>query len=442
MDGNGLFDYSSLSAGIPLSQFTSAISRAVNSSPDLFGAWVIAELSDVRVAGGHCYLELIEKNTSGQTVAKLRATIWQSTFSNLRRKFFQATRQEITTGLKVLVKGNATHHSLYGLAFNITDIDPSYTMGDLERLRKEILLRLSNEGILNLNKQRVLPLAPQKIAVISAEGAAGYGDFINHLTSNQEGFVFYPCLFPCSMQGERVSSSIREAIQFIEIMIDFWDCIVIVRGGGATTDLNGFDDYELAKAVAQCGLPVIVGIGHERDRNVLDDVAHTSVKTPTAVAGFFIDRLREAYDKVLVMADRLRQAATDKMRGEERHLASVESIIPQLALRRLSDNKARLRSLADRIPIMVSGRIGREKAKLIGKSEMIGSLAKAVITKNYQKIDSIENLLKVLDPSNTLKRGYSITRVNGKAVKDESSLNKDAIITTRLYRGEIKSKVL
>ena len=430
---------SELPSGIPLSQFTAAITNAVAGAPGLSGVWITAELSDVRLSGGHCYMELIEKNAAGQTIAKLRATIWRSTYYQIRQKFFSATQREISTGIKALVKGSATHHSVFGLSFNITDIDPSYTIGDLERLRREILMRLHKEGLAMKNKSLALPMAPQKIAVISAEGAAGYGDFINHLTGNSEGFVFYPCLFNCVMQGDRVSESIREALQLIESTADIWDCVVIVRGGGATTELNGFDDYDLAKAVATCGLPVIVGIGHERDRNVLDEIAHTSLKTPTAVAGFFIDRLRSAYDNVLSLTDKLRVYSTELMRGEERRISTIYGLIPQLALRRMEDTKNKLQTISGKLPIMIEGRIGKEHLRLNNSVNVLGNVSAFRIEKSRQAINTFESLIKVLDPNNTLLRGYSITRINGKAVKSIKNIAPGDVLTTTLPDGEIRS---
>lgn len=451
------------SKGIPLSRYTAAITNAIGMAPGLSGIWVTAELSDVRTSGGHCYMELIEKNEAGQTVAKLRATIWKSTFLQLRQKFYSATQRDIATGIKALVRGSATHHSIYGLSFNITDIDPSYTIGDMERIRREIVMKLQKEGVAYLNKSLSLPLAPQKIAVISAEGAAGYGDFINHLTGNTDGFVFYPCLFPCVMQGDKVSESIRTVLQLIEATADVWDCVAIVRGGGATTDLNGFDDYELARAVATCGLPVVVGIGHERDRNVLDEIAHTSVKTPTAVAGFFIDRMREAYDKVLLIAERLRTYSGDHIRGEERRLSTIHALIPQLALRRMEDAKSRLHALTGKLPLMTQNRLSNERVKLqsavamisnfsssrINKEGlkldnalmMISNLTSNIISGNVQKLAAVESLIKVLDPINTLKRGYSVTRINGKAIKSKNEIHSGDIVSTQFSDGTIQSKI-
>lgn len=434
-----LFSSEDMPAGIPLSQFTAAITNTVARAPMLSGVWVIAELSDVRIAGGHCYMELIEKDAAGQTVAKLRANIWRNTFLPLRQKFLKATQKEISTGMKALVKGSATHHSIYGLSFNITDIDPSYTVGDIERLRREIIQKLQKEGIAYKNKSLAIPSAPQRIAVISAAGAAGYGDFINHLTENQEGFVFYPCLFPCMMQGDRVADSVISALRQIESTADMWDCVAIVRGGGATTDLIGFDNYELAKAVALCGLPIVVGIGHERDRNVLDEIANTSLKTPTAVAGFFIDQARQAYDRILGAAERIRTFAIELMRGEERRFNVASTAIPQLALRRLEEAKSGIKSIAEKLPLLSQGRLGRERVKLDSIINMLGNLSKNRIQQNRQHIESLESLVKVLDPINTLQRGYSVTRINGKAVKSVNEISPGDILTTTLTDGEIRS---
>lgn len=409
-------------------------------------------------------MELIEKNESGQTIAKLRATIWRSAYPYLRQKFFQATQRDISTGIKAMVKGSANHHSVFGLSFNIVDIDPSYTMGDLERIRREILMKLAKEGLLDKNKGLPLPLLPQKIAVISAEGAAGYGDFMNQLTSNPEGFKFYPFLFPSVMQGERVSESIRNAILLIESTAEMWDCIVIVRGGGATTDMTGFDDYELARAIATCGLPVIVGIGHERDRNVLDDVANTSLKTPTAVAGFLVDRARLAYERMIGLADRIRIYSTEMIRGEERRLSAIQGSIPHLLMRRLEEAGSRLNSISGKLPLLTARRIGNESVKLDGilKSipqlvsskisrqnlkleslqSMLGNFSTIQVNKAMREIDNFESLVKVLDPNNTLRRGYSITRINGKAQKKADELKEGDVITTILASGEIKSRVI
>lgn len=447
-----------------LSQFTTAIGNAVRMSPALQGAWVVAELSDVRVNGGHCYMELIEKNASGQTVAKLRATIWAQRFQYIRQKFIAATGREVMTGMKVMLYGAAAHHSLYGLSFSVGDIDPSYTLGDMERLRREILERLYREGVIGRNRALMMPEAPQRIAVISAEGAAGYGDFINQLTGNADGFVFYPFLFPAVMQGDRTSGSVRAALELIEQTIDLWDCVAIVRGGGATTDLNGFDDYELARAVAMFPLPVVVGIGHERDRTVLDEIAHTRMKTPTAVAAFFTDTLRNSYSRVRTSVDVIMRYSADRLQGEQRRVANIEVMLPAIADARLKAARAELERDMTKIPMLVSARLVSASGKLdiLGKMvevQAVAQTAKAnqklydireklalasanLLKRENARIVNLEGMIEVLSPDNTLKRGYSITRINGRAVTDASRLKKGDEIVTRLYDGEVKSEVI
>lgn len=446
-----------------LLQLTTAIGNAVRMTPALQGTWVTAELSDVRVSGGHCYMELIEKNQAGQTVAKLRAAIWASRLTPLRRKFYQATGRDIATGMKVMLFGAATHHPLYGLSFTINDIDPSYTLGDMERLRREILTRLHSEGILNRNREVDMPEAPQRIAVISAEGAAGYGDFISQLEGNPYGFVFYPCLFPAVMQGERTSASVREALEFIEQTIDLWDCVAIVRGGGATTDLNGFDDYELAKAVATFPLPIVVGIGHERDRTVLDEIAHTRMKTPTAVAAFFIDTLHSASDHVGNLIDIIVRQAADRLTGEERRLANCQAMIPVLANARLAASQALLDKTIARLPALAASRIASAKGHLdtlsrlaetisanqtkrasLRLDDLTGRLSTAasnMLRREEQRLEGLKGMVCALSPDNTLRRGYSITRINGKAITDASAVKSGDVVETTLHSGIIRSTV-
>lgn len=429
-------------AAMSLSDYTAAIGNAIRVTPQLQGAWVTAELSDVRYSGGHCYMELIEKNAAGQTVAKLRANIWASRVQHLRRKFFNATQRDIVTGMKVMVYGSATHHSLYGLSFTINDIDPSYTLGDMERLRREILMRLQREGVINNNRNRSMSPAPQRIAVISAEGAAGYGDFINQLSSNSDGFIFYPSLFPAVMQGERTSASVREALDCIEQTAADWDCVAIVRGGGATTDLNGFDDYDLAFRVATFPLPIVVGIGHERDRTVLDEIAHTRMKTPTAVAAFFIDTLRTAWTEVWQSADRVARYAADRLAGEIRRLDAAETMLPSLVNTRITAARARLEMEMGRIPALVDVRIGAARGRLDTLGRLTEMSAGVALRQSLAKIDNLAGLVEVLSPSNTLRRGYSITRINGRTITDAASVRPGDILETQLRNGTLRSGVI
>lgn len=433
--------FSQSPAAMSLVEYTTVIGNAIRKTPQLQGAWVMAELSDLRYNGGHCYMELIEKNEAGQTVAKLRANIWASRVPHIRNKFFHATQRDISTGMKVMVYGAAGHHSVYGLSFTINDIDPSYTLGDMERIRREILMRLQKEGVMEYNKQVYMSPVPQRIAVISAEGAAGFGDFMNQLSCNSDGFVFYPFLFPAIMQGDRTSASVRAALDMVEQTIDLWDCVAIVRGGGATTDLNGFDDYDLAYRIATFPLPVVVGIGHERDRTVLDEIAHTRMKTPTAVAAFFIDKLRSAYSTVGQLVQGIVRYSSERLLGESRRLNNAETMIPALAEARLTAAKARLDRELTRIPVLVESRLISAKGRVDTIGRVITMAADSVLKHSADKLESLSGMIDVLSPSNTLRRGYSITRINGHAVTDVTDIKPGDVLETQFNHGIIHSEV-
>lgn len=424
-----------------LSELTQALGDTLRANMALQGVWVTAELSDLRVSGGHCYVELIEKNEAGATVARLRANIWQSIFARLRLKFEKATGRPLAGGLKVLLRGSVTHHNLYGLSLNVIDIDPSYTLGDLERLRREILATLMREGTAGYNKSLPMPEAPQRVAVISAAGAAGYGDFCAQLTQNPQGFAFYPHLFPAVMQGERTSLSVREALERIEMTIDLWDCVVIIRGGGSTSDLNGFDDLELARAVATFPLPVIVGIGHERDRTVLDELAHTRMKTPTAVAAFLIDRVQTAFDTAATLARQAASYATERLAGEQRRLTNASAMLATAARTRIVEAGARLSRLGAAIPAAAASKTERARASLDAAARLLKAACQNRTDQERKRLESLKSLVSALDPQRTLARGYSIVRTEGHAVTDASALKPGATLSITLAKGSAEAEV-
>lgn len=446
---------------LSLTQLSQYVSNAIRQVPQ--NVWVTAEIVDLRSSGGHGYMELLEKDAKGATVAKMRANIWRNSLDYIRRKFYAATGHDLSNGIKVMLCGTVIYHQQYGIAFSVSDIDPSYTLGDLERLRREILERLHREGILNLNKQIAMPAAPQRIAVISAAGAAGYGDFINQLADSPEHLQFYPCLFPAVMQGDKTSMSVREALARIEMSVDFWDCVVIIRGGGATSDLNGFDDYELAKTVATYPLPVIVGIGHERDRTVLDEIACVRCKTPTAVAAYLIDALRGALRHSYEVADSITRIAQERIAYEKQRLAQFATMTPTLATQRLSAARMALDYIGKTLPQLATNITTRETSRLDMIAQRIRSASEMPIMRGHQQLESImqqlrqstqlpidrqrqtltriSSLIEVLSPDNTLRRGYSITRHDGKAVRDASTLPPGTRIETILHSGSIISVV-
>lgn len=447
-----------------LSAFSRFVAQAMSREPVLMGAWVVAEISDMAERGGHCYMTLIEKDASGTTVARMRANIWANRYLHIKNKFLYATQRELTNGMKVMFYGGANYHPNYGLSFNIGDIEPSFTMGDLERIRREILAALQREGILNRNRSLTFSDPPRKIAIISSATAAGYGDFMNQLQHNSSGVEFNTLLFPAIMQGDRTAQSVMAALDLVEqtSSIMQWDCVVIIRGGGATTDMNGFDDLNLARRVATFPIPVIVGIGHERDRCVLDEIACVRCKTPTAVAAWLSDTAGMAWQRVCDLTSRIASFATERLKGEHIRLQSIETMIPSLADARIRNARIRLQSLSALIPSAAREATSKEKIRLEGitttlrmasrmriqkeypllesMAESVRTAAISMLEKEKTRIDSLCRLTEVLSPTSTLKRGYSITRVNGKAVTDPKTVKPGDIIETQTAQGMIISK--
>ena len=449
---------------LSLRQYTSEIANSIRTNPVLQSRWVIAELSDVSERGGHCYMELVEKDDRGVTIARLRGTIWANNFAyKIKPKFEQITGQKFKSGLKVMLFGSASFHEQYGLSFNITDVDPSFTIGDMERIRREIIETLTREGVVNCNKMLQMPRVPQRIAIISAKGAAGYGDFMNQLQSNPVGFKFYTHLFEATMQGETTSNSVIKALNDIEMTIDLWDCVVIIRGGGATSDLNGFDNLELARRVATFALPVVVGIGHERDRTVLDDIANVRVKTPTAAAEWLIMCAQQTLDQALALANQVARYVKDRTSGASKQLSHIEGTIPIIAKQQIIKSKSNLAAIASALPYMTKnkilsanrtidalardvqhsaiGKISAAQTYLKTMSDALANAAPKAIANQDKRLKALENIVEALSPQKTLRRGFSLTKVNGKTVKSIDQLADNDVITTYIADGEITSVV-
>lgn len=383
--------------------------------------WIQAELSDVRINSvGHCYVEFVQKESrTGSLVAKARGTVWNNVFRLLHPYFERETGQPFIAGIKVLVLVKVEFHELYGYSLTVLDIDPSYTMGDMVRHRREILHQLEEEGVLTLNKELPLPTLPQRIAVISASTAAGYGDFCNQLASNPYGLQFHYTLFPAIMQGNKVEESILNALDRIHDTLEEWDVVVIIRGGGAVSDLSGFDTYLLASACAQFPLPIITGIGHERDDTVLDMVAHTRVKTPTAAAGFLIDRAHEAAMRLETLAETMRTMVIAKLESQQRKLADMILRIPHTATSRMMSERESLTRLWGRATAATA---------LMLQAEHHRSLLMA------QRIEAC-------DIERILTRGFSITTVNGQVVTNVATLQTGDLVHTRLAKGTMVSEI-
>ena len=422
--------------GMTLSEFNARIERHVNGVPSLQNQWVIAETSDLRLnRSGHCYTELIEKDDRGTTIAKIGAAIWAGTYRDLYNKFLRSTGQVLATGMKVMVKVTVNFHSLYGMKVVINDIDPNYTLGDMARQRQEIINRLTAEGIIDLNKELPWPEVPQRIAIISAEGAAGYGDFMNQLTGNPYGLQFYTCLFNAVMQGAQTVPTVMAAMDRINRHIDLFDCVVIIRGGGATSELNSFDNYDLASYVANFPIPVIVGIGHERDVTVLDYVAALHVKTPTAAAETLIQRGTTALVHLDELQDAVVTAVRDTVGQAREHLAFFTTMIPAAARHLIDTNRIRLDNHARNIPFAAKGLIVNQRTRLERAVERMGDTVSRALQREQQRLVALGDKATLLSPVNTLQRGYSLVRLGDKCVTAADQLHSGDQITVQFATG-------
>ena len=408
--------------------------------PDTY--WVRAEMSDVRENGasGHCYLEFIEKDPrSGQLLAKVRGAIWAKTFRLLKPYFEMETGQRFVSGLKVLVRVTVDFHELYGLSLTVVDIDPAYTLGDMARKRLEIIRQLQEEGVFELNKELPLPLLPRRIALISSPTAAGYEDFMNQLTHNRAGYPFYVKLFPALMQGERTEESVIAALDRIYAHQELFDVVALLRGGGATSDLNSFDSYLLAANCAQFPLPILTGIGHERDDTVVDLVAHTRLKTPTAVAEFLIARMDQAAQTVEELQQTMTQSASMRLLQEKQRLQSYATRFPALVGQRMERNRTLLHQLSAKLPTMAQGFVERKRAMV---DRLVMQLRNATTTHLAEKqrfLQLQEQFVRMASPDYILRRGYSLTLREGKIIKRAEELQAGEELTTRFMDGEVKS---
>ncbi len=426
---------------ISLLEFNARIKRLLMSA-DVQRCWVVAELSDVAVRGGHCYMELVQKDESNTRIlAKSRAIIWANTYVRLKYEFESATGLQLASGIKLMVEVSVNYHEQFGLSLIISNINPDYTLGGMARKRQEIIRRLTEEGIINMNKELGWTDVPQRVAVISAEGAAGYGDFMNQLNNNTLGIKFYTRLFPAVMQGDRTVPTILAALDSINSNSDMFDCVVVIRGGGATSELHCFDNYELAAYIAQFPIPVIVGIGHERDVTVLDEVAAMRVKTPTAAAEWLISRGEAALKHVNDLSNMVVTLVRNYMSHANEQLAYYGSTVPLVARNVVNSAGEKLRHYTQSIPICVQNRLSSSRNQLVYMFQSMKQAGEQRILREKVQLKSIEDKIHILSPQNTLKRGYSLTVKDGKAVTDASLLKPGDRLTTMLANGNVNTIV-
>ena len=404
--------------------------------------WVQAEIAELRV-NRHCYMELVQKEArGGGIVAKARAQVWANRWAFIKPMFEQVTGQTLAAGMQVMLKVEVTFHELYGYSLNVTDIDPTYTLGDLARHRQEILRQLAEEGIDTMNKELPLPRLLQRIAVISSASAAGYGDFCNQLNNNQRGLAFKTELFQAVMQGNEVENSVVDALNRIAARLDEWDVVVIIRGGGATSDLQGFDSLLLAENVAQFPLPIITGIGHERDDTVIDLIAHTRVKTPTAAAEFLIHHQEQELDMLEDLSARLTDRISQLLYDETTRLKMLASKIPMLFSTVKAREEVRLHRLSASMANSSIQRLEQAKGRVELMNQQLSLYTSALLQGERKHIELMESKLQSAHPNRILQLGFSITRVGGKALKDVDEVKEGDEIETTLASGTFKSTII
>ena len=434
------------------------------SMPQMF--WVAAEISEITInSSGHCYLELIEKHPDEKNIrARIRAIIWNSRFGFIRSFFENITGETLKGGLKILVKAKVEYHEVYGLSLVINDIDPAFTLGEMAVKRQLIIKKLEEEGVFSMNRELDFPLLPQRIAVISSKNAAGYTDFINHLTGNSFGYIFYTALIETPMQGTETEQGVIDALDKIALHAGLFDLVVIIRGGGSQTDLSWFDSYGIAYHVTQFPLPVITGIGHEKNMSVTDLVANKSLITPTAVADFLIDNMTTAENELNEMSSGIRDMARIIIEENRSRIETCSIKLLPLARIMISASREKLsgkvmelirtgREYNFRSGVLTANLISRlsssaktvasdSKRAVEAKKQNLISYTLNAVSNNRNKLNGFDNMLKILDPEKILRRGYTITTLNGKILKSRDQLNRDDIIDTRFSDGSLTSKVM
>lgn len=404
--------------------------------------WVEAEISEMREVRGHCYMELVQKDMAGNTpVAKASAKCWKNKWALLRPYFERNANQMLRAGLKVRLLVYADFHEAYGFSWIITNIDPTFTLGDMARKRLEIVRMLKEQGVFDLQKDFRLPLFAQRVAVISSEQAAGYGDFCRHLHDNDWHLHFSVQLFAATMQGEGVESSVIAALDAINERINSFDVVVIIRGGGATSDLSGFDSLPLAESVANFPLPIITGIGHDRDESVLDMVAFLRVKTPTATAALLVEHLANTLQRITDAQEEMLHLVQRRMELERVRMARLAEKVPMLFSLVRTRQEKRFENMALRMQNTITTTLQRQDLRLQRLSMALPTHAERLLTKAAHRLELLQQAVKSHDPSLLLAKGYSITTCGGKVVRNANDVQKGDVIVTQLQKGKVKSVV-
>lgn len=405
--------------------------------------WVEAELADATERRGHLYLDLVQKDEHSATpIARASARCWASVWASVRPRFERTTRQRLTAGMKVLLRVYPQFHQAYGFSWIVTDIDPTYTLGDMQRQRQEIIDRLKRDGVFDMQRELTLPMFCQRIAVISSATAAGFGDFCNHLQHNDYGFHFAVELFPAIMQGEQVEPTVISALDSINSRIDDFDCVVIIRGGGATVDMSGFNTLLLAENVANFPLPIITGIGHDRDESIIDMISFMQVKTPTAAAAFLIERLLNVSERITAATSSITRCVQEKLKYERIRLTALSTRIPILFSLTKTRQLSIIDSLTQRMTAAVQQDIRQRQHQLQIAAQRLAPATQRTMQQEQHRLQMLTQRTAALDPAAILRRGFSMTLCNGRFVTDASQMKNGDIMETRLANGTILSRVI
>lgn len=403
--------------------------------------WIVAELSEVRPSPrGHCYVAFVQKDEhSGMLVAKATGTIWRQTYALLAPAFERATGSPLRAGMKVLVCVSVTFHELYGMSLNVTDIDASYSLGEVARRRREIIAQLEADGVLTLNKELPLPRPLRRIAVISSATAAGYGDFCRQL--QQSGWGFHTALFPATMQGDEVEESIIAALDAIAAEADQWDAVAIIRGGGAVSDLHGFDAYLLAANVAQFPLPVLTGIGHERDETVIDLVACQRLKTPTAVAAWLISLRQDEAAALTALTQRLQAATRERLYNAQQRLQQRALALQRAAHTATASRHAKVQRMDAALTLTCRARLAHEAERTERTAEALAHAAQTLIAQHRTALAAASRCIAMAGPERILRMGFAIVRKDGHVLTDATQATGGDRLDITLDRGTLSATV-
>lgn len=405
--------------------------------------WVEAELADATERRGHLYLDLVQKDEHSATpIARASARCWASVWASVRPRFERTTRQRLTAGMKVLLRVYPQFHQAYGFSWIVTDIDPTYTLGDMQRQRQEIIDRLKRDGVFDMQRELTLPMFCQRIAVISSATAAGFGDFCNHLQHNDYDFHFAVELFPAIMQGEQVEPTVISALDSINSRIDDFDCVVIIRGGGATVDMSGFNTLLLAENVANFPLPIITGIGHDRDESIIDMISFMQVKTPTAAAAFLIERLLNVSERITAATSSITRCVQEKLEYERIRLTALSTRIPILFSLTKTRQLSIIDSLTQRMTAAAQQDIRQRQHQLQIAAQRLAPATQRTMQQEQHRLQMLTQRTAALDPAAILRRGFSMTLCNGRFVTDASQMKNGDIMETRLANGTVLSRVI